>query len=79
MTSITTVTPQPILPLVGDLAAPERRAQALQLVVSFNLGGILIARLLSGTVIEYSSWRIVYWLALGIQYTIVDAGLSRQE
>ena len=32
---------------------------------------MLIARLLSGIVTEYSSWRIIYWIALGIQYTIV--------
>ncbi|KAK0509027.1 hypothetical protein JMJ35_008398 [Cladonia borealis] len=71
LTSITTVTPQLILPLVGDLAPPERHAQALSLVVPCSLGGMLIARLLSGIVNEYSSWRIIYWTALGIQYTIV--------
>ena len=71
LTSVTTVTPQLILPLVGDLAPPDRRAQALSLVVSGNLGGMLIARLLSGIITEYSSWRIVYWIAFAIQYLIV--------
>ena len=70
-TSVTTVTPQLILPLVGDLAPPEKRAQALSLVVSGNLGGMLVARLLSGIVTEYTSWRIVYWIAFAIQYIIV--------
>ena len=66
-TSVTTVTPQLILPLVGDLAPPEKRAQALSLVVSDNLGGMLVARLLSGTITEYTSWRIVHWVAFTIQ------------
>lgn len=32
---------------------------------------MLVARLLSGIVTEYTSWRIVYWLAFGVQYLIV--------
>lgn len=72
LTSVTTVTPQLILPLVGDLAPPEKRAQALSLVVSGNLGGILVARLLSGIITEYTSWRTIYWVAFGIQYLIVS-------
>lgn len=32
---------------------------------------MLIARLLSGIVTEYTSWRVVYWIALAIQYLIV--------
>ena len=59
-----------MLPLVGGLAPPHRRATALSVVVSGLLLGILIARLLSGVVTEYTSWRNVYWLALGLQYVI---------
>lgn len=32
---------------------------------------MLIARFLSGIVTEYSSWRIIYWLAFAVQYTLV--------
>jgi predicted MFS family arabinose efflux permease len=59
-----------MLPLVGDLAPPNRRATALSIVVSgFGLG-ILIARTLSGTITNFTSWRTVYWLSCGLQYTI---------
>lgn len=68
--AITTVTPQIMLPLVGDLAPPHRRATSLSIVVSGNLLGILLARILSGVVTQYTSWRNIYWLALGLQYLI---------
>ncbi|KAI9686840.1 MAG: hypothetical protein M1822_002593 [Bathelium mastoideum] len=67
---VTTVTPQLMLPLVGDLAPPHRRAAALSIVVAGFMLGILVARVISGTITNYVSWRIVYWLALGLQYFI---------
>ncbi|KAI4255989.1 MAG: hypothetical protein L6R42_006455 [Xanthoria sp. 1 TBL-2021] len=70
ITSVTTVTPQLMLPLVGDLAPPHRRASALSLTSSGLLLGLLFARLLSGVVTEYTSWRNIYWLAFGLQYLI---------
>jgi hypothetical protein len=30
--------------------------------------GLLIARLLSGVVANFTAWRNIYWLALGAQY-----------
>ncbi|MCJ1334650.1 hypothetical protein MMC10_011362 [Thelotrema lepadinum] len=69
--SITTVTPQLLLPLVGDMAPPHKRAHALSIVVSGLLAGMLIARLLSGIVTEYTTWRNVYWISFGMQYIIV--------
>lgn len=63
---------QIMLPLVGDLAPPRRRATAISIVVSGLLLGLLIARLLSGIIAEYSSsWRNVYWLSFALQYAIV--------
>ncbi|CAF9942683.1 hypothetical protein IMSHALPRED_004466 [Imshaugia aleurites] len=59
-----------VLPLVGDLAPAHRRATALSIVVSGLLLGLLIARLLSGVVTEYTAWRNVYWLAFALQYLI---------
>ncbi|KAK8192756.1 hypothetical protein M8818_007928 [Zalaria obscura] len=70
ITAVTTVTPQLMLPLVGDLAPPHRRAAALSIVVSGLLLGMLIARLLSGVLTNYTSWRTIYWLSLGLQYAI---------
>ena len=59
-----------MLPLVGDLAPPNKRAAALSVVVSGFIMGILVARLLSGILTNYTSWRNVYWMSVGLQYTI---------
>ncbi|KAF1836210.1 MFS general substrate transporter [Decorospora gaudefroyi] len=68
--AITTVTPQLMLPLVGDLAPPSRRAAALSIVVSGLILGVLVARVLSGTISNFTTWRAVYWMALALQYLI---------
>ncbi|KAI1812598.1 major facilitator superfamily domain-containing protein [Poronia punctata] len=65
---IGTVTPQLMLPLVGDLAPAHKRASSLSIVVSGLALGLLVARLLSGVVANFTSWRNIYWLALGAQY-----------
>ncbi|KAK2626759.1 hypothetical protein QTJ16_003934 [Diplocarpon rosae] len=70
ITAVSTVTPQLMLPLVGDLAPPHRRATALSIVVSGLLLGMLIARLLSGILTQYTSWRSIYWFSFGVQYLI---------
>lgn len=59
-----------MLPLVGDLAPPNKRAAALSIVGSGFVLGILIARVLSGTLANFVSWRYVYWLSCGLQYLI---------
>ena len=59
-----------MLPLVGELAPVHRRATALSIVVSGLLLGMLIARLLSGLLTQYTSWRSIYWFSFGIQYVI---------
>jgi len=59
-----------MLPLVGDLAPPHRRATALSIVVSGLLLGMLIARLLSGILTQYTSWRSIYWFSFGVQFLI---------
>ncbi|KAI0857050.1 major facilitator superfamily domain-containing protein [Xylaria cubensis] len=63
-----TVTPQLMLPLVGDLAPAHRRASALSVVVSGLALGLLVARVLSGVVANFTAWRNIYWVALGAQY-----------
>ncbi|KAJ9484662.1 hypothetical protein VN97_g8711 [Penicillium thymicola] len=70
LSSVTTVTPQVMLPLVGDLVPPARRATALSIVSSGLVLGLLFARLLSGIVAEYSHWRNIYWLSLALQFLI---------
>ena len=59
-----------MLPLVGDLAPPSRRAAALSIVVSGLMLGVLVARVLSGTISNFVTWRAVYWMAFAIQYII---------
>ncbi|KAH0832511.1 putative transporter YgaY [Fonsecaea pedrosoi] len=71
ITSVTTVTPQLMLPLVGDMAPPHRRSTSLSIVVSGMLLGMLIARLLSGVVARYIGWRYIYWISFGLQYFIL--------
>ncbi|KAM0721276.1 hypothetical protein Q7P37_003564 [Cladosporium fusiforme] len=70
LTGVSTVTPQLMLPLVGDLAPPQRRASAMSIVVSGLTMGILVARVLSGIMTQYTTWRAVYWLSVALQYTI---------
>lgn len=71
LTSVTTVTPQLMLPLVGDLAPANKRATALSIVVSGLLLGMLVARLLSGVVAFIIGWRYIYWISFGLQYLIL--------
>jgi predicted MFS family arabinose efflux permease len=70
LTGIATVTPQIMLPLVGDLAPPARRASAMSIVVSGLTMGILVARVLSGIMTEYLNWRAIFWLSVALQYTV---------
>jgi predicted MFS family arabinose efflux permease len=70
LVAVSTVTPQLMLPLVGDLAPANRRATALSIVVSGFILGILIARVLSGTLTNFTSWRSIYWMSCGLQYLI---------
>ncbi|KAK4158033.1 major facilitator superfamily domain-containing protein [Chaetomidium leptoderma] len=72
LTGATTVTPQLLLPLVGDLAPPHRRASALAIVVSGLSLGLLVARLLSGVLAAHTAdWRNIYWFGLGVQWLVV--------
>ncbi|KAK4146592.1 major facilitator superfamily domain-containing protein [Dichotomopilus funicola] len=74
LTGFTTVTPQLMLPLVGDLAPAHRRASSLAIVVSGLSLGILVARILSGVMAAYTAWRNIYWFGLGVQW-LVAGGL----
>ncbi|KAF9235647.1 major facilitator superfamily domain-containing protein [Melanogaster broomeanus] len=67
----TSVTPQILMPLAADLAPPHRRASAISIVLSGVLMGILIARVLSGVVANFVSWRNVYVMSIGIQSVVL--------
>ncbi|ROT35615.1 membrane protein [Sodiomyces alkalinus F11] len=66
----TTVTPQLMLPLVGDIAPPRRKGTALSIVVSGLMLGMLVARLLSGIVASFTDWRNIYWFSFGAQWLL---------
>ncbi|KAK3338079.1 major facilitator superfamily domain-containing protein [Neurospora tetraspora] len=66
----TTVTPQLMLPLVGDLAPPARRASSLAVIVSGLSLGVLLARTLAGVLANFTSWRNIYWFGLGVQWLV---------
>lgn len=59
-----------MLPLVGDLAPPNRKAACISIVVSGLSLGMLVARLLSGVIANYTDWRNIYWFAFAAQYAI---------
>ncbi|QRV94004.1 major facilitator superfamily transporter [Ceratobasidium sp. AG-Ba] len=68
---IVTVVPPVIISLTGDLAPPERRASAIAISVTGALIGILYARVVAGIVAEFVSWRIIYWISCGMQFSSV--------
>ncbi|KAF7318589.1 MFS general substrate transporter [Mycena chlorophos] len=74
LVGLVTVTPQIMIPLAADLAPPERRASALSVVISGLAFGILIARVIAGIIAEFTSWRVVYYFAIGIQLFVLSAG-----
>ncbi|KAJ7241339.1 major facilitator superfamily domain-containing protein [Mycena haematopus] len=64
---VTSIITTILQPLVADLAPPERRATALSVVISGLLLGVLAARVLSGVLGQFSSWRAAYYFGIGVQ------------
>jgi predicted MFS family arabinose efflux permease len=62
-----------MLPLVGDIAPTNRKATAISIVVSGLMLGMLVARLLSGIVANWTDWRNIYWFSFGAQYVLFIA------
>ncbi|KZP00316.1 MFS general substrate transporter [Calocera viscosa TUFC12733] len=67
---VVAVTPQVLMPLTVDLAPVERRGTALSIVLSGLLLGILVARVLGGIIAQFSFWRNIYWMSMGIHFTL---------
>ncbi|KAK0747382.1 major facilitator superfamily domain-containing protein [Apiosordaria backusii] len=70
-TGFVTVSPQLLLPLIGTLAPPERRATAVSLVLAGMMMGLALPRVVAGIVTQYTPWRNIYWAALGLQCILV--------
>ena len=71
LVGVVTVTSQILFPLAADLAPENKRATAISIVLSGLLFGILLARLLAGVIAEFTSWRVVYYLAIGMQALVL--------
>ena len=71
LVGVVNVTPQILLPLAADLAPEEKRASAISVVISGLLFGILLARALAGIIAEFTSWRVVYYFAVGVQVLVL--------
>ncbi|KAG1739417.1 major facilitator superfamily domain-containing protein [Suillus paluster] len=71
LVGVTTVTAQILMPLAADLAAPDRRASALSVVLSGLMLGILIARVLAGVIGNFTTWRVVYYMSIGVQSLVL--------
>lgn len=71
LVGVSSVTPQILLPLAADLAPPQRRASAISVVLTGLLFGILVARVFSGVIGNYQSYRVVYYYALGVQICVL--------
>ncbi|QKD48535.2 uncharacterized protein FOBCDRAFT_236193 [Fusarium oxysporum Fo47] len=54
---------------------PTRRFFRCATMISIVSGGlfmsILLARIISGVITQYESWRIVYWISFGLQYLML--------
>lgn len=73
LSAITTGVIQIFLVLVAELSTPANRAFNISIVAAGPTFGILLARILSGIVANYTSWRAVYWLSLALQLTMLLA------
>lgn len=71
LVGVVSVVPQILMPLAADLAPPERRAAALSIVLSGLLLGVLIARVVAGIIANFVTWRVVYYMAIGLQYGVL--------
>ncbi|TFK96574.1 major facilitator superfamily domain-containing protein [Pterulicium gracile] len=68
---LSTVAPQVLIPLAADLAPPERRQTAVSIVLSALFAGIVVSRVLAGTIGSFASFRAVYWMASGLQVLVL--------
>ena len=63
-------TSQDVVPLVAELARPDRRGRAVGTVLSGLLLGIMSGRVAGGLLAEYLGWRTAYWILLAALATV---------
>ena len=67
LSALFTPVTQLLLPLVSELSSSRDRALNLSIMSNGPTLGIFIGRVISGLIADHTSWRNVYWLALGLQ------------
>lgn len=60
-----------MFPLTTQYSPAKHKAMMLSLVMSGIVFGIVMARILSGVVAQFTAWRVVYWVSLGWQVLII--------
>lgn len=68
---ISSVTPQLIVPLGAELAAPDKRGVVIGQIMSGLFIGILLSRTVSGFIGEYLGWHAIYLIAAGLMLLVV--------
>ena len=63
LTGLFSVAAQTLVPMAATLSAPERSGQAVGVVMSGLLAGILVARSVAGLLSEVGGWNLVYRVA----------------
>ncbi|KAK3990401.1 putative transporter [Cladorrhinum sp. PSN332] len=71
LAGLLSVSPQIFIPLVGALAPPHRRATASTIVLAGSWAGFATPQVVAGVVAQYTHWRNIYWVALGLQGLLV--------
>jgi len=61
---ITSSVAQQIVPFAAELAEPDRRGATIGTVMSGLLCGMLLGRVVAGSVADHYGWRAMYWLNL---------------
>lgn len=63
---LTSIIPQIFLPLTAQLSKPGDAPKNMAMVITGLLIGMLLSRVFSGILAEYTSWRVVYLTALAL-------------
>ncbi|CAA7266043.1 unnamed protein product [Cyclocybe aegerita] len=68
---LTNVSPQILVPLAADLAPPTRRSFTYSLIQAGMSSNTLMTGVLAGVIGELASWRVVYYMAVGVQCAVL--------
>ncbi|EPQ53903.1 MFS DHA1 protein, partial [Gloeophyllum trabeum ATCC 11539] len=69
--AVVSITPQVLIPLTAELAPAHRRASSIAVVMSGLLMGVMLARVLSGIIAQFSSYHNIYWMGVGGQFLLL--------